>query len=340
MERHGGDPTKREASDEVRVLGECNLLDALTVDDRSRLLSVGRERIVEAGEEIVRQGTRGDCLYVLTEGELAVVRCLPGDEEKVLSTAKPEMVLGEVAALGRGVRSATLRATMRSALREVGLRAFEAVTVYGDDGGYRILRAVTASVHERLTRTRRTAIASEVPSTASLPVGSELRWTTPDPEVASILGLLSAFEGMDARDWKEILPLLSVAHVERGASLVLPEALGSHEVVIVLRGALSPWLDGTRGPEVTMPATGPGGFVEYAGVLGVASETHQWRARSATRLLRLDRSLFAPGSAFAARLLYALSRNLATTLLRSTALSVHFRMAWTHAPAAGPLGLH
>ena len=339
MESHGGDPTKRAASDDVRILTESNLLDALSADDRLRLLSVGRVRIAEAGEEVVRQGTRGDCLFVLTEGELAVVRCLPGDEEKVLSTAKPEMVLGEVAALGRGVRSATLRATTRSVLHEIGLRAFEAVTLYGEECGHRILRAVAASVHERLTRTRRTAITRAVPSNELLPVGSKLRWSIPDPEVVSVLGQLPAFEGMDARDWKEILPFVSVANVERGASLVLTEASGSHDVVIVLRGALSPWLDDTSGPEVAMPVSGPGGFVEYAGVLGVADEPHRWRARSATQLLRLDASLFSPGSAFAARLLYALSRNLATTLRRSTALSVHFRMAWTHDRAAGPLGL-
>jgi hypothetical protein len=340
MESHGGDSANQGASDDGSALAESNLLDALSADDRSRLFSVGRERIVEAGEEVVRQGTRDDCLFVLTEGELAVVRCLPGDEERVLSTAKPEMVLGEVAALGRGIRSATLRATKRSVLHEIGLRAFEAVTVYGGDGGYRILRAVANSVHERLMRTRRNAMTWEAPSTASLLAGSELQWSTPDPEVVSVLSLLPAFEGMDARDWKDILPSISVANVKRGTSLVLPEASGSHEVVIVLRGALSPWLDDTHGPEATMPATGPGGFVEYAGVLDAASEPHRWRARSATRLLRLDPSLFASESAFANRFLYALSRNLATTLRRSTALSVHFHMAWTQAPAAGPLGLH
>ncbi len=340
MESHGDDPAKREVSDDGRVLAESNLLDTLSADDRLRLFSVGRVRIVEAGEEVVRQGTRGDCLFVLTDGELAVVRCLPGDEEQVLSTAKPEMVLGEVAALGQGVRSATLRATKRSVLHEIGLRAFEAVTLYGDDSGHRILRAVAASVHERLTRTRRTAITRQAPSTELLPAGPGLKWSRPDPEVVSILDLLPTFEGMDARDWKETLSFISVAQVERGESFVLPEASGSREIVIVLRGALSPWLDDAHGPEVTMPVSGPGGFVEYAEALSVASEPHLWRARSLTRLLRLDPSLFAPGSAFAARLLYALSRNLATTLRRSTALSVHFRMAWAQDRAVGFPGLH
>jgi len=340
MESHGGDPTKGGESVDDRVLAECNLLDALSVDDRLRLFSVGRVRTVEAGEEVVRQGTRGDCLFVLTEGELAVVRCLPGDEEKVLSTAKPQMVLGEVAALDRGVRSATLRATKRSTLREIGLRAFEAVTLYGDDGGQRILRAVAVSVHERLTRTRRIAITSEAPAAALHSVGAGLQWSKPDPDTVSILGMLPAFEGVDARDWKEILPFTSVAHVERGAHLVLPEASGQHDVVIVLRGAISPWLDDTRGPEVTMPTIGPGGFVEYATALGIVSEPHRWRARSATQLLRIDSSLFAPEGAFGACLVYALARNLATTLRRSTALSVHFRMALTNAGTAGTLGLH
>lgn len=340
MQSQAGDRTNRGTSGHGHVVAESNLLDALSADDRLRLFSVGRVRTVQAGEEVVRQGTRGDCLFVLTEGELAVVRCLPGDEEQVLATGKPEMVLGEVAALGRGVRSASLRATKRSTLREIGMRAFEAVTLYGEDVGHRILRAVAVSLHERLTRTRRTAITQTAPPTTPQPAGAALQWSAPGPEVVPILGQRVDFEGMDARDWEEIRPFISVAHVERDANLVLPETPGAHDVVIVLRGALSPWLDDAHGPEVTMPVTGPGGFVEYASVLGVAAGQHRWRARSATRLLRLDASLFTPESAVANRLLYALTCNLATTLRRSTALSVHFRMAWTHAPAAGPHGSH
>jgi hypothetical protein len=110
----------------------------------------------------------------------------------------------------------------------------------------------------------------------------------------------------------------------------LPEAAGPG-VVIVLRGALSPWDE--SGSEVTMPAAGPGGFVDYAAALGLAAELRRWRARSPTRLLRLDPALLAPGSEFTSRLLYALSRSLATTLRRGTGLAMHFRMAWVR-PAA------
>ena len=327
MATRSGDPAK--AGDESRVLVGGNFLDALSEDDRARLFAVGRTRTVEPGEEVARQGSRGDSLFVLTEGELAVLRSLPGDQEKLLFRAKPGTVLGEIAVLDRGARSASLKATRRSTLREVALGAFEGVALYGGESGCRILRAVAASVHERLEATRRIA---GVPRAAKAP-GGALRWTAASPGALAVLGQIAAFEGLAARDWSAMLPRVSVAYVPRGADLSLPESPGA---VIVLRGALSPWDE--SGPEVSVPVAGPGAFVDCAAALGLASEhlvaePRRWRARSPTRLLRLDPALFAPGSEFSSRLLYALSRSLATTLRRTTGLAMHLRMAWVR-PAA------
>jgi CRP-like cAMP-binding protein len=308
----------------MEVVG--NLLDTLSEGDRVCLFAAGRKRSVEAGEEVARQGSRGDCLFVVNEGELAVVRALPGDDEKLLATAKPGMLLGEIAVLDRGARSASLRATRRSELREIGLGAFEALALYGGDIGWRILRAVAASVHERLAATRRIGAVRH----ATLSPGARLQWSPPAPGAFAVLESLPAFEGLDARDWTSMLPYTGICEVERGADLVLAESAGA---VIVLRGALSPWLEDGSGPELTMPAAGPGGFVEYATALGLPleqliAETRLWRARSPARLLRLDAALFEQDNPFAARLLYALSRSLATALRRTTGLAMHFRMAW------------
>jgi CRP-like cAMP-binding protein len=296
------------------------------------LFAAGRKRSVEAGEEVARQGSRGDCLFVVIEGELAVVRALPGDDEKLLATAKPGMLLGEVAVLDRGARSASLRATRPSVLREIGLGAFEALTLHGGDIGWRILRAVAASVHERLAATRR--IEGAVTHSARS-AGAKLQWSSPASGAVAVLESLPAFEALDARDWEAMLPQMGVCEIERGADLVLPDA-SSAGAVIVLRGALSPWLPDGTGPELTVPAAGPGGFVEYAAALGLSpdqlvAERRRWRARSPARLLRLDTGLFAQENALASRLLYALSRSLATALRRSTGLAMHFRMAWVKA---------
>ena len=313
--------------DESRALAGGNLLEALAEGDRVCLFAAGRKRSVEAGEEVARQGSRGDSLFVVIEGELAVARALPGDDEKLLATAKPGMLLGEIAVLDRGARSASLRATRASVLREIGLGAFEALTLYGGDIGYRILRAVATSVHHRLAATRR--VEGAVPHSTLSP-GAQLKCSSPTSGALAVLRSLSAFEGLDERDWDAMLPQMGVCEVERGADLVLPDASGAG-AVIVLRGALSPWLPDGSGPELTVPAAGPGGFVEYAAALGMPPELRRWRARSPARLLRLDGALFEPESPFACRLLYALSRSLATALRRSTGLAMHFRMAWVKA---------
>ena len=322
MEAQGA--SARERTDENRALVGGNLLDALSEGDRVCLFAAGRKRAVDAGEEVARQGSRGDCLFVVIEGELAVVRALPGDEEKLLATARPGMLLGEVAVLDRGARSASLRATRPSVLREIGLGAFEALTLYGGDIGYRILRAVAVSVHGRLAATRRSESASRNarPSTVT-----QLGWSKPPPGALQVLESLPAFEGFDARDWDAMLPRAGVAEVERGANLALSDASGA-AAVIVLRGALSPWLEDGSGPELAMPTAGPGGFADYAAALGLAAEPRSWRTRSPARLVRLDAELFAPDSPLASRLLYALSRSLATALRRSTGLAMHLRMAW------------
>src|SRR5262249_25658954 len=172
--------------------------------------------------------------------------------------------------------------------------AFEALTLYGGDIGYRILRAVAASVHERLAATRR--IEGAVPH-ATLSPGAQLQWSSPASGAVAVLESLSAFEGLDARDWEAMLPLMRVCEVARGADLVLPDASGAG-AVIVLRGALSPWLPDGSGPELTVPAAGPGGFVEYAAALGMPPQPRRWLARSPARLLRVDAALFEPENPF------------------------------------------
>ena len=316
MERRGG------------ALLAANLLDLLRAEDRARLFDLGRLQVAEEGEEVVRQGTLGDCLFVVEEGELAVVRALPGDAERVLITARPGMLLGELAVLDGAPRSASLRAVRRSVLRVIGLGAFEALVLHGGEPGHRILRAVATLVHDRLEATRRVAARDTGAACGTSGCGAPLAWSAPGPAVAGVLGVLPAFAGLHRPDLEAMLTGIRVAELARGTELLLPESLDPG-VNMVLRGALSPWLADGSGPEATLPAIGPGGFVDYAAALGIANEPRTWRVRSPTRLMRLDPALFEPAAPWSARLLYALSRDLALTLRRTTGLAMHFGMAWT-----------
>ena len=71
----------------------------------------GRElgREYSPGETICREGELGDCMYVVQSGEVVVSRRV-GDGESVVARLGPGEVFGELAAMSRQPRPATVRA--------------------------------------------------------------------------------------------------------------------------------------------------------------------------------------------------------------------------------------
>lgn len=66
-------------------------------------------RTYRDGEVVVRQGEEGDCLFVVQEGQLEVVREEDGREVHIRMVG-PDELLGEMAVFERQRRSATVRA--------------------------------------------------------------------------------------------------------------------------------------------------------------------------------------------------------------------------------------
>jgi CRP-like cAMP-binding protein len=66
-------------------------------------------RTYHDGEVVVRQGEEGDCLYVVQEGQVEVVREENGKETFIRLAGKDEL-LGEMAIFERQRRSATVKA--------------------------------------------------------------------------------------------------------------------------------------------------------------------------------------------------------------------------------------
>ena len=68
------------------------------------------ERRLAAGEVLFQQGTRGDRIYQVAEGEVELVRTGPDGEARTLAVAGPGDDFGEMGALFDIQRSATARA--------------------------------------------------------------------------------------------------------------------------------------------------------------------------------------------------------------------------------------
>ena len=90
------------------------------------LLPLGRDGVVSAGEELWQEGAKGDTVVLLVEGTFEVLQSSPTGESVVLRMARAGEVLGEIACLDGGARSAGLRAATDCRIRTIGAEEFKA----------------------------------------------------------------------------------------------------------------------------------------------------------------------------------------------------------------------
>jgi CRP/FNR family transcriptional regulator, cyclic AMP receptor protein len=120
-------------------------------------------RTYEDGEVVVRQGDAGDCLFVVQEGELEVVREDAG-KETLLRVAGKDELIGEMAIFDRVVRSATVRARGRARVLTLDKRNFLRRIDEDPSLAFRIVETMCRRVREltdQLVETRKLLGARE-----------------------------------------------------------------------------------------------------------------------------------------------------------------------------------
>jgi NADH dehydrogenase len=91
-----------------------------------RSVGIRREHF-EPGEVIFEEGGHGDWLYIVVDGEVEVLKRVPGASEMSLRRLGPGECFGEIALLGDHVRTATTRSVTAVNLLAVDREAFEAL---------------------------------------------------------------------------------------------------------------------------------------------------------------------------------------------------------------------
>lgn len=94
---------------------------------------------LEAGQELWRQGHAADGLYIVVVGTLRISARLPGGRESAVGEVGPQGVVGELALLDSGTRTAGARAIEPTRLLRLARRDFRAL-VAGHDPGARAVR--------------------------------------------------------------------------------------------------------------------------------------------------------------------------------------------------------
>jgi CRP/FNR family transcriptional regulator, cyclic AMP receptor protein len=258
-----------------RLLRELPLLAGVELGE---LADVVGTRELAAGEELWRQGQKADALYVVETGTVVVAARLPGTREVELATLGPREVLGELALLGQGPHTATVRALEPTRVLRIGCAEFRALVSRRDQGARALRRRLTELACARLCERHRALAATLAGSPTAGKVTRGDPTELPDRAYLSGLPFFRHFEA-DALD--ELLGRAGVEGVVRGALLVA-EGEPSRGLFVTLNGAIEEAVR-REGAAIRVALAGPGRAFGYAALVaggGAATATATARERS------------------------------------------------------------
>ena len=119
-------------------------------------MSTSFGRLYTHGEIIIKQGTVGDCLYVIQEGRVEVIDETGGKEIKVAELGDKEF-FGEMGLFEKDVRSCTVRAIGDTKVLTIDKQNFYATIQKDPSLAFRLLE----SMSHRLRQTTRELGASK-----------------------------------------------------------------------------------------------------------------------------------------------------------------------------------
>ena len=121
-------------------LPEHSLLQVLTEAELSELLQTARLNEATKGDVLLRQGDKGDSLIILLDGQARVTVYTANGREIVLEYAGAGSVLGEIALLDGGERTASVIAMEPLRYLSLGRSAFEGLISQNHQIALRIMR--------------------------------------------------------------------------------------------------------------------------------------------------------------------------------------------------------
>jgi signal transduction histidine kinase len=139
--------------DEVR---RVPLFADLSEEDLERLYQMAGTVSIPAGELVFEEGSKGDALYVVLDGELEVVK-RQGGQDVVLAVRRVGEFIGEMSLLEQAPRSASVRTLRESRLLVISQAAFETLLSCSPSAYLTMLHTVTS----RLRSTESMLVQSE-----------------------------------------------------------------------------------------------------------------------------------------------------------------------------------
>lgn len=136
------------ASDLAAILPGGSLFAACRADELTDLLALSSRHDMKKGQTLLLQGDPGDQLLILLSGNAKVTMVAQNGREITLDYADPGAVLGEIAVLNGGGRSASVIALTAGSYLRLTRAAFEAFVERQPGVAWRLLKELARRLRQ------------------------------------------------------------------------------------------------------------------------------------------------------------------------------------------------
>jgi CRP/FNR family transcriptional regulator, cyclic AMP receptor protein len=141
-------PLEVENMDLKQVLQTVDLFEGLTGAEIDKVAKICTEMRYRKGQTIAREGDMGDELFIITEGFVEVLLGeRPSSVARVVVSLGVGQIIGEMALIDQGPRSASVRATSEpTVVQTIRRKSFEDLCQQDTRIGYMVMRNLAADL--------------------------------------------------------------------------------------------------------------------------------------------------------------------------------------------------
>jgi CRP/FNR family transcriptional regulator, cyclic AMP receptor protein len=130
------------------LLPPGSLFAACRADELTDMLALASQQNMKKGQTVLLQGDPGDALIILLKGQARVTMVASNGREITLDYADPGGVLGEIAVLDGGERTASVIAISDGSYLRLSRAAFEAFVERQPAMAWRLMRGLAARLRQ------------------------------------------------------------------------------------------------------------------------------------------------------------------------------------------------
>ncbi len=252
---------------------------------------------IAAGETLYAEGDPAKSACFLIDGEFEAYTALPGGGEALVGTLGPGSMIGEMALMAGGRRTATVRATKDSSALTVSYTFFQAALDQFNPSAFKILRRITMTLSDRLNGLQQKLVAhwnaegsrpARTPDVDGPAKGAGQNGPS-SFEYRAFLPLLSCFRDFEPHEIDALLARAGIVELPRG-QLLYREGDAAQAGYIVARGAVE--LSVTRKHHHQLAILGPGRLCGTNAMISGRGYHADATVCSGALLLELDTNAF------------------------------------------------